>query len=54
MVVPLMASILGAKMLEIHITSDKSKKFIDNNVSFDYAELREMIKLIRLSEKINR
>ncbi len=43
---PLVASVLGAKILEIHITSDKSKKFIDNNVSFDYSELKNCIKLI--------
>jgi len=53
-VVPLMAIMLGAKIIEVHITSDKSKEFIDNNVSFDYAELEEMIRLIRLSEKIKR
>jgi sialic acid synthase SpsE len=51
---PLTASILGAKIIELHITSDKSKEFFDNNVSFDYDELKELIKLIRLSEKIRR
>ena len=51
---PLAAAILGAKILEVHITSDKSKNFIDNNVSFDYDELKELVKLIRLSEKIKR
>jgi N,N'-diacetyllegionaminate synthase len=50
----LTASILGAKIIEIHITSDKSKNFVDNNISFDYTELTEMIKLIRISEKIKR
>jgi sialic acid synthase SpsE len=54
LIVPLTASILGAKILEIHITSDKSKNFIDNNVSFDYSELEELMKLIRLSEKIKK
>jgi len=53
-IAPLTAAILGAKIIEIHITSDKSKEFVDNNVSFDYFELREMIKLIRLSEKIKK
>lgn len=49
---PLTAAILGAEILEIHITSDKSKNFVDNNVSFDYRELNELMKLIRLTEKI--
>jgi sialic acid synthase SpsE len=47
---PLTAVILGAKVIEIHITSDKSKKFIDNNVSFDYVELKNIVKLIRITE----
>jgi N,N'-diacetyllegionaminate synthase len=51
---PLSAAILGTEIIEIHITSDKTKKFIDNNVSFDYNELTEVIRLIRLSEKIKR
>ena len=53
-IVPLTAAILGAKILEIHITSDKSKNFIDNNVSFDYSELEELMNLIRISEKIKK
>ena len=53
-IVPITAAILGATIIEVHITSDKSKDFIDNNVSFGYSELREMIKLIRLSEKIKK
>ena len=51
---PLSAVILGAKIIEIHITSDKSKDFFDNNVSFDYTELSNLMKLIRLSEKIKK
>ncbi|HWY33497.1 MAG TPA: N-acetylneuraminate synthase family protein, partial [Nitrosopumilaceae archaeon] len=31
-IAPLMATILGATMLEVHITSSKSSEFIDNNV----------------------
>ena len=53
-IAPITAAILGATIIEVHITSDKSKDFIDNNVSFDYSELREMVKLIRLSEKIKK
>jgi len=52
--VPLTAAILGSKIIEIHITSDKSQNFIDNNVSFDYEELEELIRLIRKSEKIKK
>ena len=53
-IAPVTAAILGAKIIEVHITSDKSKDFVDNNVSFDYSELREMANLIRLSEKIKK
>ena len=51
---PLTATILGSKIIEVHITSDKSKYFVDNNVSFDYQELRELVRLIRAAEKITR
>jgi sialic acid synthase SpsE len=51
---PLTAAILGAQIIEVHVTSDKSKDFIDNDVSFDFDQLQEMVKLIRLSEKIKR
>ena len=51
---PLTASILGANIIEIHITSDKSKNFFDNNVSFDYPELNHLVHLLRLSEKIKK
>lgn len=53
-IAPLSASILGSKIIEVHVTLDKSKNFFDNNVSFDYDELSELIKLIRLSEKIKK
>lgn len=49
---PLMAVILGSKIIEIHITSDKTKNFVDNNVSFDYSEAKNLISLIHLSEKV--
>lgn len=51
---PLTAAILGAQIIEVHVTDDKSKDFIDNDVSFDFVQLQEMVKLIRLSEKIKR
>jgi len=53
-IAPLSASIMGAEIIEIHITSDKSKNFFDNNVSFDYSELLELVNLIRLSEKLRK
>ena len=53
-VAPLSAAILGAEIIEMHITSSKTKNFVDNNVSFDYDELEEIVRLIRLSEKIKR
>ena len=53
-IAPLTACILGSEILEVHITSDKSKNFVDNNVSFDYNELTGLIKSIRFSEKIKR
>ena len=51
---PLTAVSLGAKIIEVHITSDKSKDFIDNSVSFDYKELNELVGLIRLSQRIRK
>jgi len=51
-IAPLTATILGARIIEVHITTDKSRDFIDNPVSFDYIELNELLRLIRLSEKI--
>ncbi len=54
LIAPLSAAILGAGIIEMHITSSKTKNFIDNNVSFDYNELSNIVRLIRLSEKIKR
>lgn len=51
-IAPTAATILGSKIIEVHITSDKSLNFVDNNVSFDYNELKIMINYIRDCEKI--
>jgi len=51
---PLTAVSLGANIIEVHITSDKTKDFIDNNVSFDYSELTRLVELVRFSEKIRK
>ena len=42
------------KIIEVHVTSDKKKNFIDNPVSFDFIELKEMVSQIRNCEKIMR
>jgi N,N'-diacetyllegionaminate synthase len=49
---PLIAVALGAEIIEVHVTSDKSKDFIDNPVSFDYSEQLELCTQIRNCEKI--
>ena len=51
-IAPVSAAILGADIIEIHITSSKTKSFVDNSVSFDYNEMEEIVRLIRLFEKI--
>ena len=51
---PLTAVILGAEIIEIHMTSNRSVDFFDNSVSFDYTEISDLVSLIRLSEKIKK
>ncbi len=51
-IAPLAAAIMNAKIIEVHVTLDKTKDFVDNNVSFDYKDLKELIHLINLSQKI--
>lgn len=53
-IAPITAAILGTQIIEVHITSDNSRDFADNNVSFNYLELNDLIKSIRLSEKITK
>lgn len=53
-IAPLSASILGSKIIEVHVTLDKSKEFFDNNVSFSFEELTELIRYIKLAEKIKK
>ena len=43
---PIKAAEAGASILEVHVTLDKQKNFIDNNVSFDFNELEMIIKTI--------
>jgi sialic acid synthase SpsE len=51
---PLTAVILGVNIVEVHITSNKSKDFVDNNISFDYTELSHLMKNIHDVNKIRR
>jgi len=53
-IVPVMASILGSEIIEVHVTIDKNKDFIDNNVSFDFDEMRELVRQIRIVENITK
>jgi len=53
-IAPLTAVILGAKILEIHLTLDKKRDFVDNAVSFDPIELEQLTNLILNSEEINK
>ena len=53
-VAPLTAATLGSKYIEVHVTIDKNRNFIDNNVSFDFQELENLVKMIKLTEKIKK
>lgn len=53
-IAPLTAAILGSKIIEVHVTQDKNKDFIDNNISFDFNELENLINSINQSEKISK
>ena len=53
-IVPIISAVLGGKIIEVHVTSDKKKNFFDNNVSFDYSELKEIVRYAHLSEKITK
>ncbi len=52
LIAPLSASILGTKIIELHITSNKNKNFVDNNISFDYNEMKELLRLILISQEL--
>ena len=45
---PIRALHEGIEILEIHVTSDKTKDFVDNNVSFDYDEIKEIMKVAKV------
>ena len=51
---PLTAAILDANIIEIHLTIDKKQNFVDNNVSFDPNELKQLTNFIKLSKQIKK
>ena len=53
-VAPLTAVIMGAEIIEVHVTNNKTNDFVDNPVSFDFEELNSLMKLIHSYEKIKR
>ncbi|MCV0393563.1 MAG: N-acetylneuraminate synthase family protein [Nitrosopumilus sp.] len=52
-IAPITAAVCGARIIEVHITSDKTRSFVDNPVSFDLNELRLLLEYIRKIERIN-
>ena len=53
-IAPISATILGSNIVEIHITANRKLDYIDNNVSFDYDELSEIVSQIKLAQKIQK
>lgn len=51
---PILAVSLGAEIIEIHVTPNKHKEYPDNNVSLGYIESENLIKMIRMIEKIKK
>jgi len=45
---------LGVNYIEMHVTPDKNKDLIDNKVSFDIANCRKIIDLLRAEENVRR
>ena len=51
---PVISTILGSEIIEIHVTLDKHKDFIDNNVSLDFDEMKELVRQIRIVDSISK
>jgi len=51
-IAPLAAAVMGAKIIEVHLTPDKSKPYVDNPVSFSYKELISLVEILRKVEEI--
>ena len=43
----------GIDIIEVHVTEDKTKEYFDNNVSFDFSELKILIAEIKKINKNN-
>ncbi len=52
-IVPMKVIDSKSEILEIHITSDKNGDFIDNNVSFDYSDMKEISKYAKNKKVIS-
>ena len=50
---PITATISGVDIIEVHVTEDKTKDYFDNNVSFDFSELKILIAEIKKINKNN-
>jgi N,N'-diacetyllegionaminate synthase len=53
-IAPLTAVILGAEIIEVHITDNNLIDYVDNNVSLDYNELKKLIEFSHQFESIKK
>ena len=51
---PITSAILGAEIIEVHVTSNKMSDFVDNPVSFNFEDSKKMIDLISSAIKIKK
>ena len=51
-IAPITAAILGSKIIEIHISANRTLDYIDNNVSFDYSDMQEISKYAKYKKVI--
>lgn len=54
LIAPIIAATMGVEIIEVHVTESKSMDFIDNPVSFDFNELKMLVKSIRKIEMIKK
>ena len=52
-IAPLTAAILGAKIIEVHVTLSHNMDVPDKAVSLDFAELNQLVEYVRMVEKEN-
>lgn len=48
---PLKAVKMGAEYLEIHVTDDPNRFALDNKVSFNYSQVKEIVEWVRMYER---